>query len=364
MGSARIQPRASGTLGGLVLAGVPVRFHFTFFLLILFVVAASATGSREVWVEAAFIGALFASVLLHELGHAITARSYGIRTLEIVMYPIGGVARLAEQPRPRAELWIALAGPAVNVVIAGAVYGALILALPAEKTLDDLLRRIAVGNLYLAAFNMVPAFPMDGGRVLRALLAMWKGEEAAIQIAAGTGRTLAVAMGLYGLATGQVFLLFIAFLVYMAATQERLASTGRTLTQGMPVRAAMITDFRTLPHGSTMREAADLLLSTSQQDFPVMHGDQVIGLLDRTAFVRGVAMEGGEAFVSAAMNRDFVRLDPEMDLAQALPALADAGHCALVMEGDTLVGLLTPENISEFLLLRKLGMRPGQRVKE
>jgi stage IV sporulation protein FB len=227
---------------------------------------------------------------------------------------------------------------------------------------DDLLRRIAVGNLYLAAFNMTPAFPMDGGRVLRALLSMWKGEQAATQIAVGAGRTIAVAMGLYGLATGQVFLLFIAFLVYMAAAQERMASTGRALTQGLPLRAAMITDFRTLPHGSTMRDAADLLVSTSQQDFPVVHGDTVIGLLDRTSFVRGVASEGGEALVSSVMNRNFVRLDPEMDLAEALPALSEAGPCALVMDGEKLVGLLTPENISEFLLLRKLGVEPPARV--
>jgi CBS domain-containing protein len=124
----------------------------------------------------------------------------------------------------------------------------------------------------------------------------------------------------------------------------------------------MITDFRTLEHGSTMKEAADLLLATAQQDFPVMHSGKLIGLLDRTAFVRGVSAEGSDGYVSGVMNREPVKLNPEMDLAEALPLLADAGPCAVVMRGDDLIGLLTRENISEFLLLRRMGMRPELRV--
>src|SRR5687768_11547235 len=185
MGDPQSQPRASGTLGGLVLFGVPVRFHFTFFLLIVFVAFAGASVTDKVWAETMFVMALFGSVLLHELGHALTARAHGISTLEIVMYPIGGVARLAAQPRPSAELWIALAGPAVNVAIAGALFGVVAALRVNDKPTQEILLRIVEGNVYLAAFNMVPAFPMDGGRVMRALLAMWKGEEAATRIAAG-----------------------------------------------------------------------------------------------------------------------------------------------------------------------------------
>ena len=313
-----------------------------------------------------FVVFLFVSVLFHELGHAVTARRYGIRTLEIVLYPIGGVARIEKSAPPKAELWIALAGPFVNIVIAGLLLGGLLLARHSmrldrilEATDENILERIAAANLLLAAFNMVPAFPMDGGRVLRALLAIWKGEARATEIASKAGRALAIAMGLYGLLSAQFMLLFIALFVYLGATQEGMASAGRALVEGATVRTAMITEFHTLPHGSTIRDAAQLLLATTQQDFPIVHGDQVVGLLDRTAFLRGMAMEGGEAYVSAVMDRNFLRLNPDMDLSQAIPLMSESGPCALVMREEQLEGLLTRENLSEFLLLRRFGMMPA-----
>jgi Zn-dependent protease len=349
---------------GVLLFGVPVRFHFTFILLLVFLVFfVVSKGQASALVDVLFVICIFASVLLHELGHAVVARRYGIRTLEIVLYPIGGVARLQKNPPPRAELWIALAGPAVNVVIAAVILVALALTrqpvtvggimVPTDANVFE---RIAAINLLLAAFNMLPAFPMDGGRVLRSLLAIWKGEARATEIAAQAGRTLAIMMGLFGLLSGHFMLIFIAFFVYLGATQEGMASAGRSLAEGAPVRAAMITQFHTLPHGSTMRDAAELLLATTQQDFPVMHGDQVIGLLDRTAFLRGMAAQGADAYVSSVMDRDFPRLNPDMDLVEALPVLAEAGPCALVMQNERLEGLLTRENLSEFLLLRRFGM--------
>jgi predicted transcriptional regulator len=122
----------------------------------------------------------------------------------------------------------------------------------------------------------------------------------------------------------------------------------------------MITDYRTLDHGDTIRDAANLLLSTSQQDFPVMHGGKVIGLLGRNALLRAMATSGPDAYVAGTMDRDFVAISPHMDLAEALPVLANAGTCALVLENDNLLGLLTTENLSEFLLLRRFGMPPSR----
>jgi CBS domain-containing protein len=223
----------------------------------------------------------------------------------------------------------------------------------------NLIQRIAVGNMLLAAFNLLPAFPMDGGRVLRAVLARTKSEDEATRAAASAGRMLAIAMGLYGLLSMQFMLVFIAFFVYLGAAQEGAAAMGRTLTHGIPVRAAMVTEFHTLPHGSTIRDAANLLLATSQQDFPVVHGTSVIGLLPRNGLLRALAADGPDAYVSGAMEREFTRLQPDMDLSEALPAIAQAGPCALVMEGDQLLGLLTSENLSEFLLLRRFGMQPA-----
>lgn len=348
-----------GTIFEVRAFGIPIRLHFTFVLLLVFLLFIGIGGKQSGAFTALYILALFGSVLLHELGHALMARRFGIRTVEIVMFPIGGLARLDRQPRARQELWIALAGPAVNLVIAGVLVAWLVSSggwVPVEKivqpTDQNLAERIALGNLLLAVFNMVPAFPMDGGRVLRALLAMRKTEREATRIAAGAGQALAILMGLYGLLSANFLLIFIAMFVYLGAAQESATARGQTLAQGFPVRAAMITDFRTLQHGDTMRDAGGLLLATSQQDFPVLHGDQVVGLLTRAALLRAMMSEGPDSFVAGAMDRSFHRLSPDADLSEVLGNLA--GHCSLVMEGDRLVGMLTAENISEFLLLRQI----------
>ncbi|MGH9628462.1 MAG: site-2 protease family protein [Bryobacteraceae bacterium] len=354
---------ASGTGGSFRLLGVPIRLHFTFVILVIFLIAIGIGGGVSAWASVLYILALFLSVLLHELGHVAVSKHYGIKTIEIVMYPIGGLAKLERNPKPREEFWIALAGPAVNLVIAGGILGYLFatsrvdsfdrLLVPSDANLAE---RIAIGNLILAGFNMIPAFPMDGGRVLRAALARFKPEEEATRTAAAAGRFLAIAMGLFGLLNGFPMLIFIALFVYLGAAQESAASMGRTLTQGIPVRSAMITDYRTLAHGDSIREAANLLLSTSQQDFPVVLGEQVIGLLGRNALLRGMAIEGPESYVAGVMDRQYAVVSPDMDLAEAIPVLAKAGSCALVMEGEELLGLLTRENLSEFLMLRRFGL--------
>lgn len=363
----RSDSRIPGSISAITLFGVPVRFHFTFVLLLIFLAVAGLKARQSVIADVLFVAAIFASVLLHELGHAVVARRCGVRTLEIVMFPIGGVARMERIPRPRDELRIAIAGPAVNLVLAGLILSGVALwrgrigtgpeAL-ADPTDANLLERIAIGNLILAVFNLLPAFPMDGGRILRSLLALRRPEEEATQIASRAGRTLAVLMGLYGLISMHFLLVFIAFFVYLGAAQEGQAARGRSLMEGLPVRAAMITRYLTLSHGQTVGEAARLMLESTQQDFPILHGDRVIGLLDRHRLLKAMASEGSSAYIAGVMDREFPRLDPEMDLAEALPALA-AAPCALVMEGERLLGLLTRENLSEFLVLRRFGLRPA-----
>jgi CBS domain-containing protein len=195
---------------------------------------------------------------------------------------------------------------------------------------------------------------MDGGRVLRSLLTRWRSEEDATRLAAAAGRCLAIVMGLVGLLAGNFLLMFVALFVYLGATQEAAAARGRALTAGVPVRRAMVTDFRTLAHGETLRAAGDLLLATSQQDFPVLSGGAVVGLLTRKALLRAMLAEGPDAYVAGAMDRQFARVAPDADLAAAMPLIAAPGGCALVMDGETLVGLLTAENLTEFLLLRQV----------
>ena len=347
---------------GVRILGVPVRLHFTFVLLLIFIVTLGARGGESAAFSAIYILSLFTSVLLHELGHAGVSKRYGIRTLDIVLYPIGGVARMERTPKPPEELWIALAGPFVNVLIATALFAYLgymradvnltSLANPSDA---NLLARVAIGNLILAGFNLIPAFPMDGGRVLRALLARKQSEEQATRTAASAGRMFAILIGMYGLLSMQFMLVFIAFFVYLGATQESAALIGRSLTEGVPVRKAMVTEFRTLEHGTTVREAANMLLATSQQDFPIVLGEQVMGLLGRNALLRGMAVDGPDAYVAGIMDRNFPRVSPDESLTQAIPLLTQTS-CVLVMDQERLLGLLTRENLSEFMMLRRFGM--------
>lgn len=360
--------RTAGTIRGFRLLGVPVRLHFTFLLLVIFLIVTDLSSRESSGSYALFLLGLFASVLLHEMAHAIAGSKLGVRTTEIVMFPIGGLSRLERKLTPGEELWVALTGPLTNILLAVGLFGYMLythqsVSVPLSElvrpTDQNVLPRLAFGNLLLAAFNLMPAFPMDGGRVLRALLSFIRPENEATRIASWMGRMLAISMGLYGLLAPQFMLVFFAFFIYLGAAQEGAAALGRTLTHGIPVRAAMITEFHKLGHGNTIRDAANLLLSTSQQDFPVVHGDQVVGLLGRNLLLKALAAEGPDAYVAGVMDRDFLQLAPGMDLAEVLPLMAQAGRCALVMDGNNLTGLLTADNLSEFLLLRRFGMEPA-----
>ncbi len=355
---------ASGSVGSVRLLGVPIRLHFTFVLLLIGLVVIGLSSNQSPGNYTLFVLAVIASVLLHEFGHALVSSHYRIRTIEIVMYPIGGVARLERPPKPWEEFWIALTGPAVNLAIAASIFALLYsekrpinlfaLVQPSDVNLAD---RIALANLILAGFNLLPAFPMDGGRMLRAVLSRMKSEYEATRIATWSGRMLAISMGLYGF-INMPMLAFVAFFIYLGAANEGAASRGRSLTQGIPVRAAMMTEYHTLTHGATMRDAANLLLSTSQQDFPVVLGDQVLGLLGRNALLRGMAQEGPDSYIAGYMEREFPSVPPDKDLADVLPLMAHAGACVLVMQDTRLLGLLSSENLSQFLLLRSVGLQP------
>jgi Zn-dependent protease/CBS domain-containing protein len=361
------QAPISGTVGMMRIFGVPVRLHFTFILLLIFLLFIGIGGRQSGAMTALYILALFGSVLLHEIGHTLVARHYGIRTTEIVMFPIGGVSRPERIPKAREEFWIAISGPLVNALIAAglflwlAVNGQFVpIELLKEPTDANLAERIAAGNFLLFVFNLLPAYPMDGGRVLRSLLALFKPEEEATRIAAGAGQVLAALMGLIGLLWANFMLVFIALFIYLGASQEGAAVRGRLLTTGVPVRAAMITEFRTLSHGDSIRDAGNLLLATSQHDFPVMHGDAVLGLLTRAALVRAMLTVGPDGYVASAMDRNPYRVSPDAALSEILPDLSGARSCALVMDGEKLVGLLTAENVSEFILLRQVSLQQAK----
>lgn len=343
-------------------SGIPIRLHFTFVLFLLYLIMVGYT-SKEDAKFAILVPGIFVCVVLHELGHALTAQRFGIRTKDITLYPIGGVAALAGRPKAVQEFWIALAGPAVNVLIA-LILGILLVALngklpPFRLSLlgYSVLEGLFVANVVLPVFNMIPAFPMDGGRVLRALLAMWLPETQATQIAGGIGQLLAIGFGVFGLITFNVFLMLIAFFVFLGAGQEVSATVGFSLVSGSRVSDAMMTNFRSIPSNATLDDAAKLLLEGSQQDFPVVFEGEVLGVLNRDDLLRGMSGGGFGDYVAGHMRRDYKRLPPEEPLENALELFLQTDRSPiLVMEDGRLVGMLTVENLSEYMMLRQAGM--------
>src|SRR5215211_3304187 len=271
-------------------AGIDVYVHATFLLLIGWV-GYSHWLENQNWGEVLsgilFILALFLCVVLHEYGHALTARRYGIKTRDITLYPIGGVARLERMPdKPIEELWVALMGPAVNVVIAALIFVYLFVTnnlVPMDQLTvasGSFLARLMAVNVSLVLFNLIPAFPMDGGRVLRALLAMRMDYVRATQIAANIGQGLAFVFGFIGLFSNP-FLLFIAFFVWIGASQEASMVQMKNSVSGIPVTRAMLTDFKTLSPRDTLSQVVGLILAGSQHDFPVLDATgKVIGILE------------------------------------------------------------------------------------
>lgn len=343
-------------------AGIDVFVHATFLLLIGWIGYSYwlQYGTIAKVVEGIlFILALFLCVVLHEYGHALTARRYGIKTRDITLYPIGGVARLERLPdKPIEELWVALMGPAVNVVIAALLFVFLYLSGGLAQITDltvasgSFLMRLMLVNVSLVVFNLLPAFPMDGGRVLRALLAMRMDYVRATQIAATIGQGMAFLFGLAGL-FGNTFLLFIALFVWIGASQEASMVQMRNSISGIPVTNVMQTRFEVLSPSDRLDRVVNLILAGSQQDFPVVEDGQFIGILTRDDFIKSLSQQGQDTPVTEVMRRDVPSVDSHEMVETALIRLQESGAKSLpVMHKGRLVGLVTSENITEFLMIR------------
>ncbi len=343
-------------------AGTAVRIHITF---ILFLVWIGASALRHDGADAAlrnllFIVLLFACVLLHEFGHILTARRYGINTPEVTLLPIGGVASLERIPeKPSQELAVALAGPAVNIVIAFVLILVAGAVIPEEmQKIDDprisLVARLAGANLFLAIFNLIPAFPMDGGRVLHAILSMKMGPQRATSIAARIGQGFAFVLGFAGL-FGNPMLLFIAIFVYVAAAGEAQDSALRSAVTGLRVMDAMETGVVPIPVEASLADAVDVLLATAQHQFPVIDGHRKpVGLLVREDLIVALGTRPREAPLADVMRAPTPVVRSGLDLGEALTMLGAGGAPALcvVDEMGALAGMLTRENMAEMMMIK------------
>jgi Zn-dependent protease/CBS domain-containing protein len=346
------------------IAGTAVRVHVTFLLFLawIFISSYASGGPAAAWSGLLFLVLLFACVTAHEFGHIFMARAFGVSTPDVTLLPIGGVARLERIPEePYQEFLVAIAGPLVNVAIAIA----LVMLAGAHLNADDLatvenarvsmLDRLAAVNLFLAVFNMIPAFPMDGGRVLRALLASRLGFLRATEIAAAIGQWVAFALGFFGLLYNPM-LIFIAIFVYLAASSEAHSVALRAMSRGVPVGTAMMTQFATLTPQAHVDEAVQTLLRTSQSEFPVVDGDgKPVGLLGRGDLIRAVKELGPDARVSEAMSTAVPTIGHRRCLDEAFRILQErsAPAVAVVDTAGRLVGLVTPETVGEMMMLHE-----------
>ncbi len=344
-----------------VIGGTTIRIHVTFLLLLLWIAIADyAQGGAQAAIQGvAFVVLVFICVMLHEFGHVVAARRYGVQTPDITLLPIGGVARLMRIPeRPSQELVIAVAGPLVNLVIAGVLYLVLgrfppLTATEVQNPGIDMLTRLAAVNLFLVLFNLIPAFPMDGGRVLRALLAYRMGFARATQVAASVGQGVAFLLGLLGL-FGNPLLLFIALFVYLGAAAEAHAVQMRQVARGMIAADAMITDFESLSPTSSIDQAVQALIRTTQHEFPVVDGGgRLRGILTRDAMIEALQQHGRDAPVIDAMTRDIPMVEARQSLEDALRLLQENSVPAVGVGGTDgrLAGYITAENIGEIMMV-------------
>ncbi|HQQ76510.1 MAG TPA: site-2 protease family protein [Thermoanaerobaculia bacterium] len=348
-------------------AGIEIKIHVTFGIILVIgaVQWGIPHGAAGAAFGAALMAALFFCVVLHELGHSLVARGFGLPVKEIVLLPIGGVARMEKNPeKPVHELLISVAGPLVNVAIAGVLLAAvgarfgpldaagLAARLKGAPSVETALLWLLSVNVMLFVFNMIPAFPMDGGRVLRALLWMVMGFGPATRIATLVGQVAAVGLGLWGLLSGNLFLALIAVFVFLGAGQERADEQARVVLGTLRVGDAYNKHAIALAPGDTVGSVADYILTSYQPDFAVLQGGALLGVVTRADVLQSLATETHDSYVTGVMKRDVLRVEADAPLDSVRRLLVEKGErVAAVTRGGTYLGLVSLEDIAEALLV-------------
>lgn len=350
--------------------GIPIKLHWTFLVILPFFAAiigwdivllaellddilgtdidpAALEGEWRPWLLglAAAVG-LFLGVLLHEFGHSLVALRYGYEIDSITLWLLGGLARFAEMPENwRHEFWIAIAGPVVSIAVGLGCYLGVLL-LPADlDAITFVFAYLAVLNVFLAAFNMLPAFPMDGGRVLRALLARTRPHAQATQQAAEVGKLFAFLMGLAGLLALNVILILLAFFIYIAAAGEAQQTVMKATFEGVTVEDIMTTqqDLHVVAPTDTVAELVERMFRERHTGYPVVSAGEIIGMVTLED-ARDVRTEERDAYrVEDVMSRDVRTISPETDAMDALQQLQqhDIGRLPVVDERGTLRGIIS-----------------------
>lgn len=351
-------------------AGIKVQIHWTFWLLIVWIVLRELFMGNSVesmlW-SSAFIGLLFLCVVFHEFGHALTARRFGVNTEKITLLPIGGVASLEDMPEdPKQEFLVAIAGPMVNVAIALILYP----LVPLENYLNrspeeleqvlstiqasNLLFYLFSANVMLVLFNMLPAFPMDGGRVLRALLSMKMNKVMATKIASGVGQFLAMIFFFIGIFYNPVLLL-IAIFVFFGAQAESSMIQNIDLLEGYKVRDAMMTDITIVEPEDTLQDMVDIIISGAEKNFIVAENEKPVGVLYQNELIGSIQRYSRDTPVREVMSEDFGTVDIDEDLNSIFRTIRRHKRSFFpVLNGDKVAGSIDMENINEFITIQAM----------
>jgi Zn-dependent protease/CBS domain-containing protein len=353
-------------------AGIDVNIHVTFTLLIAWVLLTHWFTGQTLGAALsglAFVIAIFGCVLLHELGHALAARRFGIGTRDITLLPIGGVARLERMPeKPLQELWVALAGPAVNLLIAVVLSVWLVMnnqLVPLNQlgvVTGPFIERLLVVNVLLIVFNMIPAFPMDGGRCVRALLALRLEYAQATRIAAGVGQVIAVGFVVLGLFSNP-FLLLIGVFVWLGAAQEARYATIKAALRGVPVQRALLRDLPILSPTDSLARAVDAFMTSPLPKAVVVEQGKIVGAVSALDLVAHLQRYDPTTPVAGVMQRNIQALELPATLDGALTRLHEARATLMpVVSQGRFVGVITMDQLNQFVALQTALQRYTERA--
>ena len=350
--------------------GISLRVHITFFIIVI--LSALQWSELGGGVGGALFGVilillLFVCVTLHELAHSLVAQHYGIPVRSITLLPLGGVAQISKNPdTPLHDLLIAVAGPLVNVLIAGVLAVVLGTGLHLnvlagrgllngdfnQPTWTNLLFWLLAANVSLALFNLIPAFPLDGGRIFRALLAMALGYPRATRIAGVVGQLLALGLGIVGILLSDWVLVLIAVFIFVGAGQQTPVAESKTVLSTQKLADAYNKNALTLVIGDRVSKAVDYILTSYQPDFAVMQGNKLLGIVSRDDVLRSLSTNIEDLYAQQIMQRDVLKLDAGLTLAEARAQMTEKAHrVAAVFQGDVYLGLISLEDIAEAFMI-------------